>query len=63
MLRMLWIGNGHFKGIPKDGRGFGEADAVLREWSSQDSVDTSLGPSVSRFELTRAHAIEVAVPT
>jgi hypothetical protein len=36
---------------------------VLADWSSQDSVDTSFGPSVSRFELLRADAIEVAVPT
>src|SRR5437764_575088 len=32
-------------------------------WSSQGSVDTSLGLSVRRFELIRAHSIEVAVPT
>ena len=32
-------------------------------WSSQDSVDTPLRSSVSRFELVRAHAVEVAVPT
>src|SRR4051794_34207819 len=32
-------------------------------WSSQDSVDTPFRSSVSRFELLRAHAIEVAVPT
>lgn len=37
--------------------------AVLAVWSSQDSVDTSLGPSVSRFELIWAHTTEVAVPT
>jgi len=36
---------------------------IDRDWSSQDSVDTSLARSVSRFELVRAHAIEVAVPT
>lgn len=33
------------------------------DWSSQDSVDTSFGATVSRFELVGAHAVEVAVPT
>src|SRR3954471_22296596 len=37
--------------------------ALVVHWSSQALVDTSFGPSVSRFELHRAHAIEVAVPT
>lgn len=32
-------------------------------WSSQDSVDTPPGPTMSHFELVWAHAFEVAVPT
>jgi len=58
-LRVFMVSSGCSKG----GRIIVREVEVGVKWSSQDSVDTSHRPSVSRFELIWAHTIEVAVPT